>query len=160
MGIIDKTIKDSLGSENFPTAAECRSFLNSDAQTYAAQINEIIDGEIPSAIEIPRRDDDPFKLKVKQIVKKYFTDNPRLIRDGGVVGDAIGSASAEVVRAVCQYALTRLNTRYKTDTDKPFVAHNLQEFYDTYKPVFKLGLTKECLERLFEEFAKNFKENA
>ena len=63
-------------------------------------------------------------------------------------------------RAVCQHALTRLNTRYKTDTDKPFVAHNLQEFYDTYKPVFKLGLTKECLEQLFEEFAKNFKENA
>ena len=66
----------------------------------------------------------------------------------------------EIARTICQYALTRLNTRYKTDTDKPFVAHNLQEFYDTYKPVFKLGLTKECLEQLFEEFAKNFKENA
>lgn len=157
---VKKTIKDSLGAANFPTAAECRSFLNSDAQTYATQINEIIDSEIPNTIEIPRRDNDPFKLKAKQIVKKYFTDNPRLIRNGGVVGDAIGAASVEIVRAICQHALTRLNTRYKTDTDKPFVAHNLQEFYDTYKPVFKLGLTKECLEQVFEEFAKNFKENA
>ena len=91
----------------------------------------------------------------EQIVKKYFTDNPRLIRDGGVVGDAIGSASAEVVRSVCQYALTRLHTRYKTDTDKPFVAHNLQEFYDTYKPVFKLGLTKEKIKEKFIWNAKN-----
>ena len=151
-------IVKALGS--FPSIEECRAFLSSDASQNKERIKAIIDNEIPETIDIPRRDGDDFKLKVKEIVNKYFVDNPRLIRNGGIVTDAIGSASVEIVRGICQYALTRLNTRYKTDTDKPFVAHNLQEFYDTYKPVFKLGLTKECLETLFENFAKEFKENA
>ena len=47
------------------------------------------------------------------------------------------------------FPIDLVNTRYKTDTDKPFVAHNLQEFYDTYKPVFKLGLTKEKIKEKF-----------
>lgn len=146
--------------ETLPSVEECRAFLSSDARRISEEVTALIENEIPTTIQIPLRNGSSYALKVKEIVKKYFSDNPRIFRNGGVIGDAVGSPSSSVVSNVCRTAMTRLNTHYKTDTDKPFNAHTLQEFYDTYKPVFKLGLTEEHLTALFESFAKDFKDNA
>lgn len=133
-------------NNRLPTPAQCRAFLNGDSPK--RKIERLINA-FPVDLNT--------QFNIKDVTKRFFNDAGEDIYEDGVIEDAIGAVSADTVKAVCRYCMSSLNRRYITNGTKPFPFNSVQQYYDAYKPVFKLGLTEENFKKLFEKYAEAIK---
>ena len=149
---IEKTLKARFPGERIPSIAACRAKLGQEVDFDELSSTEKLQVMIN---KIPENLDERIAPNIRNVINEFIDATGF---DTAINEEAINKADATIVRAVYSYVKNTVNRECHVGMEVPFNQTSLQNFYDTYKPVFLLGLNEEPAKALFKQFGERIKE--
>lgn len=148
---IKTTIKSKFPERIIPSIGYCKRALGMEVSEDDLSPIERVQLRL-QRLTVPEE----IKSAIQNVITGFKNSDGLTFREDYIKPELIGRVNETIIREINNYR-KQLNREYYVGMKAPFEQSSIQEFFDAYRDVFKLGLTVAGCQKVFKQIANVYK---